>query len=369
MVSDWHGEPPRARVPWFRKRVARSGGEGRGTDAVTYKVAWLDGPGGPEGIEDVELAMIGATIARLGEDSSPGELLADADAILCDASPIGADLLDQAPRVQIISEYGIGYDNIDVGAASQRGIWVSNVPGFCAAEVADHAVAMILAANRRLVPLDRSVRAGRWDGIGVAGDVQRLGSQTVGLVGFGAIGRGVARRLAGFGARVLAWSPHLTEDLARSHGVERAAFDDILSRSDYLSLHVPAGSATRGMIDTRALGRMKPGAWLINTARGSLVDEDALLESLRSGRLGGAALDVRRHEGPDSSDPFWALENVLLTPHHAYYSRQSLVELRRRAARNVAAVLSGGAPNDPVNPNVVPRHARLAAESGDNWLQ
>ncbi len=327
---------------------------------MAYRVVILDGPGGPANLEEEELRGVGAQVIRAAS-SAPAEtlaLVADADAILCDVTPITAELLDHAPRVQVIAEYGIGYDNIDVAAASQRGIWVTNVPGFCVEEVADHAMALVLAAGRRLLALDRSVRAGGWDAIGVGAGVDRLSNQTLGLIGFGQIGRRVARRALGFGLHVLAYSPHLTPEVAREHGVEFSDLPALLARSDYVSLHLPGGPATRHLIDAAALARCKPGAWLINTARGSIVDETALLAALRSGHLGGAALDVRAAEPAPSSDPFRDLPNVILTPHAAFYSAQSLRELRQRAARNVAAVLAGSLPDDPVNPNLRPRHDR-----------
>ncbi len=320
-----------------------------------FRVVILDGPSGPAGVEEAELTPVGAEVVRARPGDDAFALVAEADAIICDASPIGADLLDRAPRLRIVSEYGIGYDNIDVAAASARGIWVANVPGFCVEEVANHAMALILAANRRLIALDQSVRDGRWDPVGVAAGVERLSSQALGLVGFGQIGRRVARRAVAFGLRVLVFSPHTTPDLAREHGAERVELFDLFARSDYVSLHLPATPATRGLVDAAALARFKPTAWLINTARGSIVDESALLEALRGGRLAGAALDVRRSEPPPPDDPFRDLPNVILTPHAAFYSERSLLELRQRAARNVAAVLAGRPPNDPVNPATTPR--------------
>jgi D-3-phosphoglycerate dehydrogenase len=330
----------------------------------------LDGPVGPGDIEERELSRVGAVLNRL-PSTGTNDLAAfvqDADAILCDTTPINADLLDRAPRVQIISEYGIGFDNIDVGAASQRGIWVANVPGFCVEEVADHTLALILAASRQIIPLDRSVRDGRWDAIGVARGATRLSSQTLGLIGFGQIARLVARRARGFGLKVLAYSRSLTVEEGRQHGIERAELAELLARSDYVSLHLPASAQTRGLIDDAALARLKPTAWLINTARGSLVDEAALSRALREGRLAGAALDVREREPARLDDPFRDLPNVILTPHAAYYSVQSLEELRRRAAANVAAVLAGGPPNDPVNPYLKPRFGRDARSGPDVWV-
>jgi D-3-phosphoglycerate dehydrogenase len=335
-----------------------------------YRVVILDGPTGPGEVEEQELATIGARVirARPGGADEVDSLVADADAIICDATPITPRLLDHAPKVQVISEYGIGYDNIDVAAASQRGIWVANVPGFCVEEVADHTLALVLAAGRRILALDRSVRAGHWDPVGVASGVARLSNQTLGLIGFGQIGRRVARRAAGFGLRILAYSPRTTAELAREHGARRAEPSEILAESDFISLHVPATPTTRHLIDARALARCKPTAWLINTSRGSVVDEQALLVALRKNRLAGAALDVRQAEPSAPGDELRQLANVILTPHAAFYSAQSLLELRQRAARNVVAVLAGGQPVDPVNPYLEPKSSRLARGKGDMWV-
>lgn len=333
---------------------------------MAFRVVILDGPGQSVDLEARELAAVGAQVnrARTTARDEIEQLVTEADAILCDATSIDAPLLDRAPRVQVIAEYGIGYDNIDVGAASQRGIWVANVPGFCVEEVADHTLALVLAANRRLVLLDRSVRAGHWDPVGVAAGAGRLGDQTIGLIGFGQIGRRVARRATGFGMRILAFAPHLTQDVAREHGARLVDLDAIFDQSDYVSLHLPVGPTTRNLVDQAALAHMKSSAWLINTSRGALVDEEALVAALRDGRIGGAALDVRKTEAPAPSDPLYALPNVILTPHAAFYSEKSLAELRQRAARNVAAVLSGGMPNDPVNPYLRPRFGPEAKPDG-----
>ena len=322
-----------------------------------FQVALLDGPEGPDAVEELVLARVGADIVR-ARPNVPGEIeriVANADAILCDATSVTADLLDLAVKVQIISEYGIGYDNIDVAAASQRGIWVSNVPGFCAEEVANHTLALILAASRRLIALDRSTRNGEWDPVGVARGATRLSTQSLGLIGFGQIGRRVARRAGAFGMKVLVYSPNTTDAIAREYGAVRTDVATIFEQSDYVSLHLPSMPSTRDLIDASTLERFKPSAWLINTSRGSLVDESALLAALRAGRLAGAALDVRRSEPTAGPDPFRDLANVILTPHAAFYTEQSLHELRERAAENVAAVLAGGTPHDPVNPSIKPR--------------
>jgi D-3-phosphoglycerate dehydrogenase len=335
---------------------------------VAFRVVILDGPASDTTIEQGELDRVGATVVRPDlARQAVEDLVADADGILCDATPITAGVLDRAPRLQIVAEYGIGYDNIDAGAASQRGIWVTNVPGFCVEEVADHAMALVLAAGRRLFFLDRSVRAGTWDPVGVGRGADRLSNQTLGLIGFGQIGRRVARRASGFGLRVLAYSPRTTPELAREFGAERVEPDDLIAQSDYLSLHVPATPSTRGLINRRALALMKPSGWLINTSRGSIVDEAALLDALTSGRIAGAALDVRASEPTAPNDPFWQFPNVILTPHASFYSAQSLRELRQRAARSVAAVLAGELPSDPVNPNLRPRFGH-EPKGADLWV-
>jgi D-3-phosphoglycerate dehydrogenase len=335
---------------------------------VPFRVVILDGPASDTAIEQAELDQVGATVVRANlAHQTVEQLVADADAILCDATPITADVLDRAPRVQIVAEYGIGYDNIDVGAASQRGIWVTNVPGFCVEEVADHAMALVLAAGRRLFFFDRSVRAGSWDPVGIGRGADRLSNQTLGLIGFGQIGRRVAKRALGFGLRVLAYSPRTTPELAREFGAERAEPDELIAQSDYVSLHVPATPSTRGLINGRAIALMKPGAWLINTSRGSIVDESALLAALAAGHIAGAALDVRAREPTPSDDPFWQLPNVILTPHAAFYSAQSLRELRQRAARSVAAVLAGEVPSNPINPSLRPRFGP-ESKGADLWV-
>ena len=302
-------------------------------------------------------AEIGAEVrfapAALSEEQVL-ELADGADAILCDAAAISRRVLAALPRLKVVSEYGIGYDNIDAAAATELGVWVTNVPGFCTEEVADHTLAMVLALARRLPALDRAVRAGRW-GAGVAGPMRRLSSQTLGLIGFGRIGQTAARKASALGLRVLAHSPHTTPARARPHGAEAAPLDEVLRRSDYLALVAPATPETRGLIDRAALAKMKPTACLINCGRGALVDEAALVEALQSHRIAGAALDVYATEPLAPDSPLLGLENVLLTPHAAFYSQESLADLQLSAIRNAIAVLGGEPPATPVNPEVADR--------------
>src|SRR5262245_30780595 len=276
------------------------------------------------------------------------ELAGEADAILCDAAAISRRVLAALPRLKVVSEYGIGYDNIDARAATELGVWVTNVPGFCREEVSDHAIACVLALSRRLLALDRVVRAGGW-GARAAGPIRRLSSQTVGLIGFGRIGQATARKAVGLGMRVLAHSPSTTPARAGEHGAEAATLDRVRRESDFVILQLPATPLTTGLINRDTLAVMKPTACLVNVGRGALVDEAALIEALGAGRLAGAALDVFDPEPPPSDSPLFALENVLLTPHAAFYSQESLAELQESAARNAIAVLRGRRPAWPVN--------------------
>jgi D-3-phosphoglycerate dehydrogenase len=322
-----------------------------------FRVAITDNTFAPIDLERRLFAEIDADVRR-GEDALTEEAvlaLADGcDAIVCDAAPITRRVLEALPTVKVVSEYGIGVDNIDVAAATALGVWVANVPGFCAEEVSDHAIAMVLALARRLPQLDRVVRAGAW-GARSSGVIHRLNRQTLGVVGFGRIGRSTARKARALGMRVLAHSPRSAALLADEVGAEAVDLDRLLRESDYVCLHAPATAETRGLIDARALDRMKPGAYLVNVGRGSLVDEAALVGALCDGRLAGAALDVFANEPVDPASPLLALENVLLTPHAGFYSEESLEDLQAGAARNVIAALVDGRPNAPVNPEVAGR--------------
>jgi D-3-phosphoglycerate dehydrogenase / 2-oxoglutarate reductase len=322
-----------------------------------FQVAIADNAFAPVDVERQLFTEIDADV-RFAKDALTEdavlELAQGCDAILCDAAPITRRVLEALPTVRIVSEYGIGVDNIDVAAATALGVWVANVPGFCAEEVSDHTIAAVLALSRRLVALDRIVRAGGW-GAGAAGTMRRLNTQTVGLVGFGRIAQLVARKASALGMRVMAHSPHTTAERASAAGAEAATLEDLLRNSDYVCLHAPATADTRGMIDARTLALMKPTAYLVNVGRGSLVDEAALVDALQSGRIAGAALDVFPQEPLDPASPLLKLDNVLLSPHAAFYSEESLNDLQTSAARNAIAALTSGRPNTPVNPEVAAR--------------
>lgn len=268
--------------------------------------------------------------------------LAQADAVMVGTGiRLGPELIDGMQRCRIIVRYGIGVDNVALEAARRRGIVVANVPDYCVDEVADHALALMLAVLRRVVPAHRVVRDGRWDVTVMAG-VRRLRELTLGVVGFGRIGRTVGTKASALGMRVVAYDPWVPAEAIRSAGAQPVSLDELLAQADVVTLHCPLTPETRHLLGAAQLARMKPTAYLVNTSRGELVDADALAEALQSGRLAGAALDVLPQEPPPAGHPLLSLDNVVVTPHVAWYSEDSLVELRTKAAQQVREVLLGG---------------------------
>lgn len=281
-------------------------------------------------------------------------LVADADAMIAGVEPITARVLEAAPRLRLIARRGVGYDTVDIAAATARGIAVAITAGALTDAVADHTMALLLAVSRRVPELDRLVKAGGWDRIPSV-DVS---GKTLGLVGFGAIGRAVAKRAQGFGMRVLAYDTLPDAATAEALGVTLCDFDVLLAESDFVSLHVPLMPATRGLIGEAALRKMKPTASLINTSRGPVVDEAALIEALRERRLAGAGLDVFQHE-PIRDLSLAGLPNVVATPHVASHTAETLARMERSCAEAVLAVRGGRRPAHVVNPEVYSRPTAL----------
>jgi D-3-phosphoglycerate dehydrogenase / 2-oxoglutarate reductase len=310
-------------------------------------------------IEREILAGVGAdlVVAQSGEEAELLELAPDVDAILTNWKRVPEAAVGKAPRCLVISRYGVGVDNIPVDLATELGIVVANVPDFCVNEVADHAMGLLLACARRLITFTNETRSGVWS-LEHAPGLPRLAEQALGVVGFGRIARALVPRARGFGLRVLVYTPRLAAagsapaELARQVEVA-ASLDDLLAAADYVSLHVPATPATTGLIGEHQLRQMKPSAYLINTSRGALIDEDALARALREQRIAGAALDVLSREPPPADFPLLAAPNLILTPHAAFYSDASIHEVQTRAATNVATVLSGQVPEHLVNPAVL----------------
>jgi D-3-phosphoglycerate dehydrogenase len=251
-----------------------------------------------------------------------------------------------------IVEYGIGYDNIDVQAATAKGIVVCNIPDFMTSEVADHSVALILALARKLHRIGPSTRAGEWNWRKFK-PMNSLDGKTAGIVGFGSIGRQVAERLRVFRMQLIAYDPYIPRDTMERLGAKSATLEELLKASDVVSIHVPLTKETRGIIGPKQLALMKSSAILVNASRGAVVDQNALFDTLRRGRIAAAGLDVLEKEPPDSTDPLLALENVIVTPHIAWYSEESTSKIKECAALEAERILAHQAPKHPVNPQVL----------------
>ena len=287
---------------------------------------------------------------RMAASSSANDILAvarDANAVLVTYAKLPGDLLRQLTRCKAIGRFGLGVDNIDIKAAAELGITVTYVPDYCMHEVSDHAIALLLALARKIALSNKLVQSGRWEMSAVV-PIHRLAGQVLGLIGFGNIPRALAPKAKVLGLRVVAHDPYIPREVLASAGVEGMSFDDLLALADFVSIHAPLSPATRGLFDSQVFGKMKRGALLINTARGPLVDEDALTAALDSGHLGGAALDVVATEPLAASSKLIGRDNVILTPHTAFYSVEALNELQTKCASDVARVLCGEPPVYPV---------------------
>lgn len=307
---------------------------------------------------DVERRILGPDVdvvaLRTKTEDEFLEAAADCDALLNTyAGPITAKAMARMDRCKIIARYGIGVDTIDLDAATDAGIIVTNNPTYCVEEVADHTVALLLSAARKTALLDRSVRGGRWD-VMAAAPMRRLSTQTLGLVGFGNIARRVAARLAAFGMAVLWYDPFVQAGQFDAPG-EKVDFDTLLARADFVSIHSPLLPETRGLFNDAAFAKMRPGAILVNCARGAVVDQDALVRALDAGRLAGAALDTTVPEPLPAEHPLRGRDTVILNPHAAWYSVEAFAELQSGAPGEVARVLRGEMPLHVVNRKVLGR--------------
>ncbi len=298
------------------------------------------------------LAEVGAELL-VRHSPSEDELIraaSDAIGVLVTYTPISGRAIAELPNLRIISRCGSGVDNIDTKAAASRGVRVTNVPGYCRDEVADQAITLLLASERRLLSAVDRTRGGTWPSPRDLGPIRGLRGATLGLIGFGQIARAVATRAIAFGMEVCAYDPMIDASTVSIDGraVDLLDLDALLAMADYVSIHTPLTEATRHLIGERALRLMKPTATLINTSRGATVDTRALLIAVRSSWIAGAALDVLENE-PDGLGELANLPNVVVTPHMAWYSEQSIEELRRRSAEEIARYLRG---EDLANPVV-----------------
>jgi len=318
-----------------------------------FKVVITDSDYGSHEIEEEILFSVGADLVKF-QCKTEDDIIrccSDADGLLNQYAPITRRVIENLQRVRIIVRYGVGVDNIDIKAATERGIFVANVI-YDITDVADHTLSLILSLSRKIIWADRNVKENRWDWKSVQ-PISRLKDKTVGIIGFGRIGRKVAQRLKGFEVKILSYDPYVPEEIFREYGVEKVDFETLIKESDIITVHTPLTDETRRMIGEKELRSMKREAILINVSRGGIIDEKALYKALKERWISGAGLDVLEVEPPSKDNPLLRLDNVIITPHMAWYSNKSLDEIRRKAAEEVARALSGQIPMNLVNRDVL----------------
>jgi len=283
----------------------------------------------------------------------------DADAVITMMRPLARKVIEKLNRCKLIYNLGTGYEAIDVAAATEHGICVSYPDGYCTEEVAEHTMALILACARKLLRLDGAVRAGKWDSyekkeirLKILPPLFQLKGQTLGLIGFGSISRRLVPKARGFELRVIAFDPYVPSSVFEELGVESVAFDYLLENSDFVSIHAAFTPEVRHMLGVEQFKKMKPTAYVVNCARGEFIDEQALNTALTQGYIAGAALDVLQTEAVTLEHPLLKLENVIITPHAAYYSEQSRLEYRRRPYEEIARIIKGEWPQWLINTQV-----------------
>jgi len=276
----------------------------------------------------------------------------DVDGLLVQYAEIGEKVFEALPDLKVVARYGIGVDTVDLEAATEHGVKVVNVAEYCQDEVSDQAFALLLACARKTVLLNNDVKAGNWD-FNVGKPIYRLRGSTLGIIGFGKIPRKLAEKAAAFGFELLAYDPFVDEEVAKKYEVELVELDELMKESDFVSVHAPLNENTKHMVSTKEFELMKESAFIINTARGAVIDEAALIEALENEELAGAGLDVTEQEPIEKDNPLLDMDNVIINPHVGWYSEDAQVELQTRAAKGVADVLVGNKPKYLVNQDVL----------------
>ncbi|WP_444659001.1 C-terminal binding protein [Caproiciproducens sp. R2] len=272
----------------------------------------------------------------------------DCDALIVQFCPITRKVINSLEHCRLIVRYAIGVDNIDIDAATEKGIYVANVPDYSIDEVSTHAAMLILAMSRKLNQTVSLVRGGKWN-YSLLKPMYRTGNACLGLDGFGAIPKMVAGKMKNFGMKIISYDPYVTKEQMEQCGVRKVDFEELVETSDYLSVHCPLTEQTRASINAEVFRKMKKTAVLVNTARGSVVDEKALIEAIREKEIGGAAIDVLETEPIAMDNPLLHFDNVIVTPHIAWYTEESIHALQQKVGEEVARVLSGNAPKNLVN--------------------
>jgi D-3-phosphoglycerate dehydrogenase / 2-oxoglutarate reductase len=315
-----------------------------------YKVVVSDNRHGDYSIEAAILKPVDAEVV-IEDCFSVEEMIIvcrDADGVLLDQAPMPAKVIENMTKCKVVSRYGVGYDNVDVEACTRKKIYVANVPDYCMEDVSDHAMALFYSCVRRITLRDKQVRQGGWnmDRSGIF----RIKDRVFALFGFGNIARCLARKLSGLGLKkILVYDPYVPKEIIEAFGAQKADLETVLAEADYISLHMPVTTETKGIIDKKAFSLMKNSAILINTARGPLIDEEALIDALSNGKIAFAGLDTHNKEPLPAGSPFLKMDNCILTDHVGFYSVESMEELHTKTAENIKAVLDGGIPIYPIN--------------------
>jgi len=316
-----------------------------------YKVVVTDDRYGNYKEENEVLKELGIEVEvhNLTSREDSCEILKDADAVLNNLFPLTKEIISKMDKCKVINRYGVGYDNVDVEAATAKGIWVSRVSDYSLEDVSDHALALLMGSVRKIAYKDRLIRAGKWN-LHKDWPSYRIAGKTLGLIGFGAISRTLFRKVSGLGLeKVLIYDPFVNSDEIKKMGGIPSTMDELLKFSDYISIHAPLTKETKGMIGKDEFNKMKNSCMVINTSRGPLIDEDALYTALKDGNIAGAGIDVYNVEPLQENSPLRTLDNIILTDHAGWYSEESIVELKTKAAINILEVLKGRKPIYPVN--------------------
>ncbi|MBA7551264.1 Hydroxypyruvate reductase [subsurface metagenome] len=321
---------------------------------VKFKVAVTDYVFPNLEIEKRELKKIGADlIESAGKDEENIiEAAKDADAILNCYAELTPRVIESLEKCQIIARYGIGVNNVNMLTATKKGIIVTNVPDYCIEEVSDHALALILACARKICQLNKTVKSGKWE-FKDYHPIYRLKGQTLGIVSFGKIPRRLVEKVRAYEFNIISYDPYVNKEIVAKYNVKLVTLEELLKESDIITVHAPLTKETEGMFGSEQFKLMKNSAYLINTARGGLIKDNDLAQALKKGEISGAGLDVLEDENVNSHHPLVNLENVIITPHSAFYSEEALKDLQYKAVQEVVRVLTGEKPKSCVNPEVL----------------
>ena len=317
---------------------------------MKYKVVVSDNRHGDYSIESGILEKCGARVVveNCMTEEDMMEKCKDADGILLDIAPMSGKVVDALEKCKIVSRYGVGYDNVDVEACTKKRIYVSNVPDYCEEDVSDLALAHLLACARGVAAKDRQIREGGWN-LGRE-NIFRIKGKTLALLGFGRISRCLFRKVSCMGLKeILVYDPYLSRELIESTGAKKVSFETALKQADYISLHMPLTPETKGIIDKKAFSIMKKTAILINTSRGPLIDEEALIDALENKKIACAGLDTHNTEPLPADSPLKRLDNCVLTDHTGYNTQEAIIDLKTKAACNIKNVLEGREPEYWIN--------------------